>query len=293
MSSPDIMTALKDARRVAVLPHTGIDADALCSAMAICAIVEHYGGTALIFSEDALPRSLEFIGGEVCMWDEADTGFDVAVAVDCGDEARLGKRLPLFNACPLKINIDHHGTNAGFGDISRVEPDSPATCQIIYDMIDFEIDPRLADIIMTGIITDTGGFRFSSTCPYTHETAAALMRAGADSTRICEQFFDNKSFAQLKIESAVLSAVELCHGGKTAVGYATLEMFEEAGATTDDAQAISGILRQIEGVSTAVFAYHKNGEVKLSLRTDGKVNAGEVCSSAIPHKLNPIDFENA
>ena len=104
------------------------------------------------------------------------------------------------------------------------------------------------------------------------------MRAGANSSHICEQFFDNKSFAQLKIESAVLSAVELYHDGKTAAGYATEQMFAETGATTDDAQAISGILRQIEGVSTSIFAYYKNGDIKLSLRTDGIVNAAEVCS---------------
>ncbi len=278
MNSPDIIAALSHARRVAVLPHVGIDADALCAALAIQKIIENYGGKAVVFAEENVPRSLDFIGGKTFIWDKTDFDFDVAVAVDCGDKARLGERTPLFDATALKINIDHHGTNTNFGDLNMVEPDSPATCQLIYDMIDFPLTKELAQLIMTGIITDTGGFRFSSTCAHTHETAAALIRAGANSSHICEQFFDNKSFAQLKIESAVMSAVELYHGGKTAAGYATDQMFEEAGATTDDAQAISGILRQIEGVSTSIFAYHKNGEVKLSLRTDGIVNAAEVCS---------------
>lgn len=277
--SSEILGYLKSARRAAILPHISIDGDGLCSAYALKEIVKNYGGEAVVFIEEDIPSFLSFIGGDAIKWNGEDLDFDVAVAVDCGEISRLGERYNLFSKIPVKLNIDHHRTNTYFGDVNLVDADASSASEIVYSLIDFEISKPLAETIITGIITDTGAFRYSCTGAYTHEIAAKLMKAGADTAVICEKCFESKRLSQLKIESKAITDLQLYHGGKTAVAFITEKMLHEVGAEYEDVQAISSMLRTIEGVNTSVFAYEKNGDIKVSLRTDGVVDASKVCES--------------
>ena len=278
-----IYEKLRSARNIALLPHENIDGDALASCLALKSFIETVGGNAMIVAEGDIPANLKFLGDDYVLF-SADISlpeFDTAVAVDCGNIDRFENRADIFEKAETKIVIDHHETNNGFGDFYIVSPDSAATCEIIYDFFEkfgVPISDEAAKFLYTGIVTDTGGFRFSNTTPRTFEIASNLVKTGVDFVRICSNVFESKRIQQLKIEAATIEKAEFYHSGRTVITYITQEMIDKIGATDGDMNNVSSILRSIEGVSTAVSLKDKNGTIKISMRSDENVNVADICA---------------
>ena len=125
--------------------------------------------------------------------------FDVFFALDTASD-RLGGAEAYFNSAVKKINIDHHISNKGCGDVNYVVPTASSTSELIYDLTEKEqLDEEIAKALYIGIIHDTGVFQYSCTAPETMETAAALMRTGIDAPRIIEETFFQKTYEQNRI----------------------------------------------------------------------------------------------
>lgn len=205
--------------------------------------------------------------------------FDVYFALDCAAE-RLGGAQEYFAQAKKKINIDHHVSNPGCGDINYVMPKVGSTCELIYDLIDREyLDRDIAMAIYIGMIHDTGVFQYSNTTPDTMKKAADLISYGFDFPRLIEETFYQKTYMQTQIMGRVLQESTLLCEGRCTLGVVTGEMKEQYGATPKDFDGIVNQLRNIKGVDCAIFMYEtEDGEYKVSLRSNEKVDAAKVVS---------------
>ncbi len=188
--SPDAIAAiersLSQAGRVLVVTHVSPDGDAIGSLTAMGLALKQMGKEATLVCDDGYPARFSFLSlsGAIQKRVDADGQFDLLVALDCGDMSRMGQAYTdLPEPKPPIINIDHHVTNTFFGDVNVVETDCNSTAEILYHLlpqIDVTLTTELATSLLTGIVTDTLGFRTVGVTAETFEAASALMEAGAD-----------------------------------------------------------------------------------------------------------------
>lgn len=277
----ELSKIIKEGGAIALLPHDNPDGDALGSALAFKELAKELGVQADIYV-DEIPKNLQWLEGEFIVFkEEAEIPkARTAVALDCGGKNMLGKRAGIFDEAENRIVIDHHASNEGYGDLCLVLSEASAACEIIYELfcqMGVSISPLAASHIYTGILTDTGGFRYSNTTAKTHETAAELIRRGADTQRLCREVFENKSIQELAIEAAAFESAEFFHQGRTVITYITNDMMKKTGAASGDMSNISGILRGIKGVAVAVTLKDGDKGIKISMRSKGAVDVSAIC----------------
>lgn len=202
--------------------------------------------------------------------------FDVFFALDCGQE-RLGGAEKYFVQAAKKINIDHHISNTGSGDINLIMPQVGSTCELIYDLVKEELDKDLAMAIYIGIIHDTGVFQYSNTTPDTLQKAAHLISYGFDFPRLIEETFYQKTYVQAQIMGRALMESVRFMNGSCIVGMVDRKTMEFYNVDSKDFEGIVNQLRNIKGVDCAIFMYETGVlEYKVSLRSNEKVNVAKV-----------------
>ena len=279
-----VIEVFKNGGSYVLLPHINCDGDAVGSCLALREIVMFFGGEAIIVVEESVPHNLSFLGGEFVQLSDISSNkvFDCAVAVDCGDLGRLGTRSEMFKCAKTTICIDHHGTNKGnFAEYEYIDGKAAATAEIIFEIAEIANVPIKGDIakyLYTGIVTDTGGFRYSNTTEKTMLVATKLKGAGVDSAAICDELFENKRMAQIKIEAAAINGASFYYGGSVIISIITEKMLKDAGAQYSDADAVSSILRSIEGVFVAAVIKEQDGKVKISMRSKNGIDVSGICS---------------
>lgn len=198
-------------------------------------------------------------------------------ALDSGDAPRV-TGIPIFQPGIPVINIDHHGTNSRFGELHIVEPGKAATCVIIHDLIPELRATWTADLatpVLTGIITDTGSFRFPNTTPDVLRAAADLVGYGARLAEINDALATQpRSYFRLQAE--VLKTVEFPFGGLMVTGFVNAAMVERAGTTWEETESLVGIIRTAEGAQVAALIKDRGDVTKLSLRSRGRVSAQNI-----------------
>lgn len=205
--------------------------------------------------------------------------FDVFFSMDC-DAERLGEAEKYFRAARKTINIDHHISNPGAGDVNYIRPEVGSTCELVYDLIDTEkLDRELAMAIYTGMIHDTGVFQYSNTTPATMEKGAKLISYGFDFPRLIQETFYQKTYLQSNIMGrALLESIRFLNNRciVSAIDRKAMDFYEVG---PKDMEGIVNQLRNIKGISCAIFMYQTDVlEYKVSLRSDESVNVAEVAS---------------
>lgn len=260
-----------------LLSHVDPDGDALGSTLCLKRALEALGKRALL--PLAPPRFLAFLAGE----GELSPPLP-ALPDNCAllilDVAERGRALgaPLEGAA-FTVNIDHHGTNERFGELSLVEPDKAATAQMVKDLVDalgVSWTPSLATPCLAGIMTDTGIFRYGNTSPSVLRDASELVAAGVDYAALSERLQERHPdyFTML---GRVMSTVRFPLMGLAAVARLTEAMRAEVGDTEDDSSDYVGLIRYAEGVRVAVFLKERDGATKISVRAQGGVSAQAIC----------------
>lgn len=203
--------------------------------------------------------------------------YDVFIALDCTND-RLGKAEPIFNKAKKKINIDHHVSNSGCGDINIVVPDASSTCEVVYELMDSEkLDVEIAKTLYIGIIHDTGVFKYSNTSPKTLNIAAKLISYGFDFPKIIDETFYEKTYAQTLVCAKAVSESVRFMDEKCIFSVADKEMMEFYGVGPKDLDGVINQLRSVKGVECAIFMYQTgNMEYKVSMRSNGLVNVAEI-----------------
>lgn len=203
--------------------------------------------------------------------------YDVFIALDCADD-RLGDARPLFERARKKINIDHHISNPGCGDVRIVEPERSSTAELLYDlMVPEAVDREIAMALYIGLIHDTGVLRYSNTSPRTLQVAAELIKYGFDFSDIIEKTFYEKSYVQTQIMGrAVLESVRFMNN-RCIVSMVSRRMMEFYQVTPKDLDGIVNQLQAVKGVDCAIFMYETGTlEYKVSMRSNGRVDVASV-----------------
>lgn len=205
--------------------------------------------------------------------------YDVFMALDCNDE-RLGEAEPIFQRAKCRINIDHHVSNAGCGDINIVVPSASSTCEVVYDLMDLEkMDLEIAKALYIGMIHDTGVFKYSNTTPKTFQIAAKLIAYGFDFPKLIDETFYEKTYVQTQIMGkAIIESVRFMDG-KCIFSVVNKETMDFYHATPKDLDGIINQLRIVKGVECAIFMYENgNMEYKVSMRSNRYVDVAAVAS---------------
>jgi phosphoesterase RecJ-like protein len=173
------------------------------------------------------------------------------------------------------LDIDHHLGNAHFGALNYVIPSETSTGTAVMRLfreMDTPIDAKIATCILTTIMTDTGGFMHSNTTSETLELAAELMLAGADKEQITEEIFGNKRVAATRLLGRIIDEMQFVHDGKYCYSHVDDAMLKQTGADGEDTEDIVNVLRGQEGVEVAALFKAYDGEIRVSLRSSGRVN---------------------
>lgn len=268
-----------------ILSHVRPDGDAIGSQLALGMALEAAGKKVRLINEDGLPDNLAFLpcSGRIETPPSEPLDVEVAIALDTATKPRLGDRaLHAASKAKLWINIDHHKSNPGYGDLNHIDSTSPATGQILHQLISalgLPLPAASRDAIYVAVSTDTGSFQYPSTTAATYRMAADLIDAGLDVGGINSLIYDNHPFRRVELMRALLNTLELDCGGSVAHWELTMATREALGLKPEDSEGLIDIIRGIQGVIVAIFFEElPDGKIRVSMRSkDGRVDVCHIC----------------
>ena len=281
MSKLEELTA--DARSIAISGHIRPDGDCIGAVMAIYQYLKRNmpQKEVRVFLETPAPE-FSCIQGieEIDSLMEEEKVYDLFLILDCAMD-RIGKALPIAKRAKKRINIDHHISNSGTGDVNLLEPEASSTCEVVFGLLDTnKLDKEIAKTLYLGIIHDTGVFKYSNTSPKTLRIAADLISFGFDFPKLIDETFYEKTEEQNRILGRALLDSKRILGGKCIVGVVDRKLMEEYGVLPKDLDGIISQLRITKGVECAIFLYQTgNEEYKVSMRSNSYVNVAEIAAS--------------
>ncbi len=283
------MALIEPAQRIALLAHEHPDGDCLGSILGFAHILEQIGKTCVPACADPAPKSFTFLPGienlQQSLGEEGKEQFDLVIALDAGELSRYGtlyERHRAFLDSATILNIDHHVSSQGCGCVNIIDPIAASTTELLVlfqQQAHLPLTKDAAQCLLTGLITDTSSFQFTSTTPRTMEVGAVLLRAGAVAETIVGPIYRSKSLAYVRFQAAVVANIQTTCNGRLVWSYATDETLSAAEATAEMDDNFSGYLRDIEGVQIAAFfkSYGEPGITRLSLRCAEPYNAAAIC----------------
>ena len=204
--------------------------------------------------------------------------FDVFFALDT-DAERMGGAEKYFRSARKRINIDHHLRESGSGDVNYLVPHAGSTCELVFDMVEEQLDQDIALALYIGIIHDTGVFQYSCTSPDTLKRAAKLISFGIDFPRIIQETFYQKTYIQTQIMGRALMESIRFMDGRGIVAVVEKSTMEFYNADSSDLDGIVNQLKNIKGVDCAIFMHQTDIlEYKVSLRSNEMVNVAQVAA---------------
>lgn len=265
---------LDSAHTVCILGHINPDGDCVGSTLALYNYIKKRNPEkkVTVFLDKPSEKFAYLNGFENVVTEPAiDKSHDFAIVCDCGDTKRLGKYVKYLETAKTSFLIDHHATNQGFCDEYLIEAKASSTSEMVYSFMDEElIDKNIAECIYTGIIHDTGVFKYNSTSRKTMEIAATCMETGIDFGKIIDGSFYSMSVAQRRLLGYVLMDLKEVFDGKFV--YATLDaktMQSYGIESSRDTDGFIDNIRETDGALCAAFFYQiPDGTYKGSLRSN-------------------------
>ena len=282
MTLDNILEEIKKAKTIVVLTHETPDGDAIGSSLAMNLALQTMDKEPTTIIKE-FPRVYDFLpcANEVKKESEIQN-YDLAISVDCADLKRLvGKEY--FENAKKTIVIDHHGSNQMYGDLNYVNPVAPACAEILVGMFEYfgiEIGKEIGSCLLTGIITDTGGFKYQGVTPETFEFTAELLQKGVKVSEIYRRVLETRTRANYELLKRTMERMEILEDGKVTFTYINKKDEEEVGAETGDHEGLVENGRTIEGVEVSIFIRQRNaGEdiYKVSMRSNNYVNVSDIC----------------
>jgi phosphoesterase RecJ-like protein len=280
-STAEVVAELRKRSAFVMVSHVKPDGDTLGAGLALGLALRAMGKRVHYFQQDPVPRNLRFLpdADRVSRDVPADLPADALwVFCDMSDTSRAGEYLPRIERANV-LDIDHHLANSRFGAFNYVlETEcSTGTCVLhLLRELGSTITPEIATCLLTTIMTDTGGFMHSNTTADVLRTSAELVELGADKEDITEKIFANKRYAAVRLLGAALESARLEEDGKYCWSIVDDAMLARFGADGEDTEEIVNHLRSVEGVDVAALFKDFDGDVRVSLRSSGRVNVQTV-----------------
>lgn len=281
--------SIRKAESICILGHVSPDGDCIGSTLAVYNYIRNVRAAdaaavpVQVYLEPVNEKFMFLSGAADISNDSGDCReYELAVVCDAADIKRLGRFDKYLNRAKRVLLVDHHITNAGFGDYGIVRGDASSACEVLYDLLDESyIDKNIAECIYTGIIHDTGVLRYSSTTKHTMDIAGSCMARGIDFGRIVEESFFSMSFDQKLVLGYVLSHAERRADGRIIYSCIDMETRKALHAEDMDMDGMIDQLRTTSGAYMAAYMYEtKDGRVKVSLRSNSDlVDVSRYCTT--------------
>ena len=281
----EIGKALREHQRFVVLGHVRPDGDALGSQLALGLSLKQLGKNVRIWNEEGMLEKYSFLPRAELLTKPPATArhFDVVVALDTAIQNRLGNTLAAIASAKLWINIDHHLSNPGYGDLVLIDSGAPATGEIIFRLMksqDLPMDHDIAENLYAAISTDTGSFQYPKTSARTFEIAAELVHAGnLDVGKISQQLYENYPRRRLELLRELLRTMRFSECGRVATFSLSLNTAAELRVIPEDNEGLIDHLRAVHGVIVAAFFEElSDGKVRVSMRSkDERIDVCAIC----------------
>ena len=280
----DIGALLRASQSFAVLSHVRPDGDALGSQLGLALSLSKLGKKVMVRNEDGLIEKYSFLPGGAFLetpWGEPQD-FDVAIALDTATQVRLGTAAELVRSAKVWVNIDHHPSNPGYGDLVYIDATAPATGQILFELITSQglpMDSAIAENLFVAISTDTGSFQYPNTTARTFEIGAELLKCGVDVGRVSQLLYESYPRRRAELLRELLGTMRFEGQGKVASFSLSLEGAARLHARPEDNEGLIDHIRAIQGVIVAVFFEElADGKVRVSMRSKSEeVDVGAIC----------------
>lgn len=272
---------LRNASSVLIGTHLNPDGDALGSALAMSQYLTGIGIENEVVCHHLAPRNLQFLPGvERLRLEPKHDKHDLGILLDLDSLDRLGNTEPYLAACQRLVVIDHHVPHEAPGDLRIVDTTASATALILTRLLlalEANITPDMATCLLTGIVTDTGSFRFRNTTPEAFSLSAILLERGADMNRVSEEIFQRKPLSSTLLLGHMLDTMRLdCHN-QLAWGVLNREDFEHAFAQDEDTEGFVNEMLFIDSVQiAAILREPKPGRIRCSIRSRGDLDVAAV-----------------
>lgn len=274
---------LDEAKEVAIMGHLRPDGDCVGSCLGLYNYIkEKYPQIKPTLYLEQPSEKFNYLTGfsEITSDFSEDKVYDLCIGLDSSDKERYGSFVKYFDSAKKTLCMDHHITNKGFAMENILVVDASSTCEVLYTQLEETVvSKEVAECIYTGIIHDTGVFKFSNTSPKTMEIAGTLMSAGIDFSRIIDDSFYRKTYIQNQILGRSLLESVMFNGGTCIFSVVRKKDMEFYGVDNKDLDGIIDQLRITEGVECAIFLYETgNQEYKVSLRSNGLLDVSVIAA---------------
>ncbi len=276
-----LLDRIRHATRILLITHISPDSDAIGSALGLAHALRQLGLNATPACSDPIYKRFEILPGYADVVSQTDGEFDLIIALDCGDEFRLGRLWSdRAEPHPFLINIDHHITNTRFGQINWVDPSAASTAEIVLDLVDrldVTLNFDIATSLLYGLVGDTLGFRTPNTTPRQLAYAERLMAAGASLNDCMDHQFNRRPLALICLWGKALNTLKV----KDRVIYAAISkaMRDACGmSTTGDISLSSFLVSANEADRSAVLVEKDDGQIEISLRAKKGFNVSKAAT---------------
>lgn len=274
---------VKKQKRILIAGHIRPDGDAIGSMLALGLFLREQGKTVDIVVDGGLPASFEFLKGSETIGNTPQSGsWDLFISVDSSDESRTGES-GVYGREHSKtvLNIDHHITNTFFGDVQLVLPTAVSTTEILYRWlreIGAVITMPIAQALLTGLLTDTQGFRTDNVTAKTLTIAESLMSYGVSLSMILRNTLNLRTYDTVLLWQKVLPRVQL--EGRIISATVRQRDWESLGITPGNDGGLVNFLRQVKEARIAVIFFEvEPNEIKIELRCDAEYDVSSVAFS--------------
>lgn len=273
-----VIEAIKKSNRFLITAHINLEGDSLGSQLAMKELLIDMGKDAYILDNDAVPDHYKFLpkADEISNDLNKIKDFDVAIVLDCPTLKRTGKVNKIIKEkAKFIINIDHHISNEGFGDINWVDPHASSAGEMVYRLYKeagVKLTKEVALSLYIAILTDTGSFNYDNTSSVTHEIAGELLGYGLDPALVSESVYERRSLEDIRLLALVLDTLKVDMGGTIAYIEVTKDMLEKTGADITKSEGLINYARSIDKVKVAVLFKEDikdKNKINISFRSKG------------------------
>ena len=286
-----IIRHLKNSNHIFLCSHINPDGDAIASLIAMGLSLVLWQKKTTLYNESPIPAVYRFLPSvkRIVRHIDRQAIYDTAIVLDCGDLHRVGKAASFVSRIPVVINIDHHVSNTSFGDFQLIDSSACASVEIIYRLLkqmELPISKDVATLIYTGILTDTGSFRFSNTNKSAFTICKEMIDIGVDPYYVARNVYETFSPGYIKLLHKALGSIKISKNGKLSMITLTREMLDETGAQPEEVNGLINYAKAINNVKIAVLIHgisntrgEAQGRFHVSLRSDGTVDVAAFASS--------------
>ena len=278
-----VINFLKQHKNFLICAHTSPEGDSLGAQLAFARLIRLMSKRCDIVNADLPSREYEFLPGiKTIRTRPLVKKYDAVVILDCSDLSRIGNVANFIDKNLPILNIDHHVSNERFGDLNLVDKDASSVCEILYLLfkeLNFKMDKSIAVCLYSGIVTDTGSFRYTNTRASTHSVTSELLKWKIDVVNVYKNIYQNLNVSDLKFLNRATANIKQDSTGKIAWVKITQNLIQKFKPKIDLTDHILNSLRSLKAVEVCLLFRERSGEkgnIRINLRSKGNIDVNKI-----------------